>query len=102
MKIYLDDMRPLPAWAEENNWILVGTYDEIIKHLKTGKVTEVSLDHDLGLQPTGYDILLWIEEKVVNEEFVPPAISIYTMNLAVRGRMEQAVDSIWKKYMEIK
>ena len=46
--------------------------------LEHGDVDELSLDHDLGLvdesgrELTGYDVLLWIEAKVVSDELIPP------------------------------
>lgn len=97
MKIYLDDMKSLPLTLRINNWILVRTYHEVIEHLKTGEVTALNLDHDLGELKTGYDVLLWIEEKVVKERFVPPIIEIHTSNPPARMRMLQAVKSIKEK-----
>jgi len=43
MKIYLDDIRKAPL-----GWVHVYWPDEAIALLKTGDVTEISLDHDLG------------------------------------------------------
>lgn len=91
MKIYLDDMRSLPLALKEDGWILVRTYKKVIEHLKTGEVTALSLDHDLGGLKTGYDVLLWIEEKVFEEWFLLPIIEIHTMNLPARMRMIQEV-----------
>jgi hypothetical protein len=41
--------------------------------LKTGKLTDISLDHDLGDDEhgTGYDGILWIEEAVATTNFLP-------------------------------
>lgn len=91
MKIYLDDERIAPA-----GWTQVRWPDEVIELLKTGKVTELSLDHDLGNDErgTGYDILLWLEEQVVCNDFIPPVIHIHTANPAARIRMEGAIRSI--------
>ena len=43
MKLYLDDVRPVPP-----GWVLAKTVPEAIELLKQG-VDEASLDHDLGL-----------------------------------------------------
>ncbi|MFM5248136.1 cyclic-phosphate processing receiver domain-containing protein [Aeromonas caviae] len=43
MKLYLDDERETPAGCVRVFWP-----DEAIAWLKTGVVTEISLDHDLG------------------------------------------------------
>jgi hypothetical protein len=68
MKIYLEDERPTP-----DGWLGVRWPDEVIAHLETGLVTDVSLDHDLGddERDTGYDVVLWLEEAVALRGFVP-------------------------------
>ena len=43
MKVFLDDERIPPG-----DWVLVRWPEEAIDLLKTGKVSEISLDHDLG------------------------------------------------------
>ena len=70
--------------------------EEAIALLKTGVVSELSLDHDLGddQHGTGYDVLLWIEEAVVFSGFQPPRITIHSANPAARLRMEAALRSI--------
>ena len=60
MRVWLDDIRPAPP-----GWRRCYTPAEVIELLQTDEVTEVSLDHDLGLtdgtrEQTGYDVLLWI------------------------------------------
>lgn len=91
MKVFLDDVRTAPE-----GWVHVLWPDEVIALLKTGQVTDLSLDHDLGddARGTGYDVLLWIEASVVEHGFVPPNISIHSANPVARGRMEAAVRSI--------
>jgi len=104
IKIWLDDRRPAP-----NGWISCRWPEEVIEHLKTGKVEEISLDHDLddlhvvgqGYCPsikerTGYDVLIWIEEQVITGGFVPPKIRIHTANFSARKKMLAAVASIEK------
>ena len=91
MKVYLDDERPTPA-----GWVSARWPYEVIDLLKTGQVTEMSLDHDLGDDDrgTGYDVLKWLEEEVARNNFVPPLIMIYTSNVSARRRMELAGGSI--------
>lgn len=67
MKIFLDDQRDLPIWAKD--WVLVRTYDECIELLKTTQVEEISLDHDLGTEKTGYDIVKYLEERVMTTDY---------------------------------
>jgi hypothetical protein len=76
MKVWLDDMRPAPA-----GWWRSKTTDNVKRWLKTGNVTHLSLDHDLGLDParfqeyqlsdgsnevdfeiTAYELVLWMAE----------------------------------------
>lgn len=53
MNVYLDDERETPA-----GWLRAYLPDEVIKLLKTGKVKQLSLDHDLGndTKGTGYEV----------------------------------------------
>jgi hypothetical protein len=92
MKVYLDDERIAPE-----GWVQVHWPDEVIKLLRTGAVTHLSLDHDLGddQRGTGYDVLLWIEQEVALHNFAPPAeINVHSANPAGRKRMLAAIDSI--------
>lgn len=68
MKLYLDDERKTPV-----GWVRVFWPEEAIAWLKTEMVTEISLDHDLGDDDrgTGYDVILWIENEVMTNNFIP-------------------------------
>ncbi len=98
MKVYLDDIRKPPA-----GWALVKWPDEVIKLLKTGKVEELSLDHDLGddERGTGYDVILWIEKQVFTKGFKAPKIKVHSANVSARKKMVQGIKSIEKfsKYL---
>ena len=96
MKVWLDDVRSAPR-----GWRRARTPQEVIALLKTGKVTEISLDHDLGIvergrEATGYDVLVWLErEFAANPQALPlPDIHVHSANAAVYTRMEQAIASI--------
>jgi len=95
MKVYLDDERSTP-----DGWIRVYWPDEAIELLKTGKVQEISLDHDLGNDEkgTGYDVVLWIEEAVMTRGFVPPKMSVHSANSSAREKMELGIEAI-KRYV---
>ena len=102
MKVYLDDIRMAP-----DGWVRTWWPEEVIALLKTGEVTEISLDHDLGdhfgrpdsvnRERTGYDVLLWIEEAVALEGFDPPIIHIHTANPVADVRMKAAVEAIYRR-----
>jgi hypothetical protein len=65
---------------------------------KTGKVIEVSLDHDLrdDDRGTGYDVVLWIEEAVFSNAFIPPVIKVHSANISARKKMELGIEHIYK------
>ncbi|MCP3921097.1 MAG: hypothetical protein GY714_00785 [Desulfobacterales bacterium] len=91
MKVYLDDERDEPE-----GWIRVYWPEEAIELLKTGKVEEISLDHDLGddKHGTGYDVVLWIEEAVITKGFIPPKMKVHSANSSARLKMEQGIKTI--------
>ena len=101
MKVYLDDVRVAP-----DGWVRTWWPAEVIALLKTGDVTEISLDHDLGAhfgrpdsvkkERTGYDVLLWIERAVILDGFKPPVIQIHTANPVAEERMKIARESIYR------
>lgn len=91
MKVYLDDERPAPI-----GWVQARWPDEVIRLLKTGNVTHLSLDHDLGddTRGTGYDVILWIEEAVATGSFKPPQITVHSANSSARQKMKAGIRSI--------
>ena len=98
-KVYLDDERETPE-----GWVGVKWPAEMIALLETGEVTHISLDHDLGeydfshVNPrTGYDVLLWLEEKVFVDNYKPPVIMIHTANAGARKKMCLAAQRIHRQ-----
>ena len=91
MKVFLDDPRPTPE-----GWVRAYWPDEVIALLRSGRVTHLSLDHDLGddARGTGYDVVLWIEQAVAFDGFVPPAIVVHSANAPASMKMEQGIRSI--------
>ena len=91
MKVYLDDERQTPE-----GWHRVYWPEEAIELLKQGKVTEISLDHDLGDDEhgTGYDVVLWIEEAVATQGFQPPMIRVHSANSSARQKMKLGIANI--------
>ncbi len=96
MKVYLDDERDTPEGWERVYWP-----EEAISLLKTGKVTELSLDHDLGDDEhgTGYDVVLWVEEAVIVNGFKAPKIQVHSANSSARAKMELGIANI-ERYSE--
>ena len=91
MKVYLDDERNTP-----DGWVRTYWPEEAIALLKTGAVTEISLDHDLGddAHGTGYSVLLWLEEQVAVHGMVPPIMHVHSANASARQKMEAAIATI--------
>lgn len=91
IKVYLDDERTPPE-----GWVLTKSAKETIELVAQGHVTHLSLDHDLGEDDvgTGYDVLLWLEEKVFLEGFPAPKLSLHTANSSAREKMALAVKKI--------
>lgn len=94
VKVYLDDERETPE-----GWTRVYWPEEAIELLKTGNVEEISLDHDLGDDDhgTGYDVVLWIEEQVILNQFLPPRIKVHSANSSARQKMELGINNIYAK-----
>ena len=98
LQIWLDDERPAPR-----GWHLCRWPIEVINMIKTGMVKAISLDHDLGddARGTGYDVLLWIEQTLYEDnKFRPPGIEIHTQNISARQKMRSAVAQICKRYID--
>ena len=97
MKVFLDDERVTPE-----GWVRTYWPDEVIALLKSGEVSEVSLDHDLGddERGTGYDVILWIEEAVVTRGFVPPKMSVHSANSSARQKMEMGIQAINRRVLK--
>ena len=91
MKVFLDDERSTP-----NGWVRTFWPEEVIELLKTGQVTELSLDHDLGddKHGTGYTVLLWLEEQVALYGMRPPKLRVHSANSSARLKMNAAIEAI--------
>lgn len=101
MKLWLDDIRE-PWRFGCIGWTWVKTADEAIEALKTGTVTEASLDHDLSEKATlgdftgertGYDVVCWMEENNVWPE---NGVRVHSFNPAGKQRMLQVLERIQK------
>jgi hypothetical protein len=69
--------------------------------LSLGKVAELSLDHDLGLddsgsERTGFTVLIWLAREVGTGRWTRPLpeISVHSANPTGRGRMLRVVHTI--------
>jgi hypothetical protein len=98
IKVYLDDVRPIP---KGEGWILVKTVPALIAliHLIGDQIDEISLDHDLGEnERPGYDFVNWLEEKVYTGEYsAVPKLKVHSKNPVGKKKMENGIRQIWKK-----
>ena len=97
MKLYLDDIRDAP----DKSWLVCRTAPEAIRQLQKGNVAIISLDHDLGSgQPTGYDVMKWIEKEVFTNKFTPPLImQVHSGNPVGKNNIKAAIKRIQKQVM---
>ncbi len=90
MRVWLDDLRPIregfDVWAK--------TAPEAIELLKSGKVTYISLDHDLGEDEgcgCGYDVACFIEEQAYHNSIPRLDWNVHSANPVGVGKMEKAL-----------
>lgn len=91
MRFCLDDERNTPDGGIRVCWP-----DEASALLETGKVTEISHDHDLGddNRGAGYDVILWKENAVALRHFCPYNILIHSANSSARETMAAGIQPI--------
>lgn len=92
MRVYLDDTRPCPK-----GFVLAKNYEECIDLLLTKKVSEISLDHDLGENKTGYDVAKFMVEF----EIFPDKIYIHSANPVGVTNMYQLLNHYAPSEIEI-
>jgi hypothetical protein len=98
MKIFLDDDPRRDNWVDET-WTITRTAEECLGllYLNPG-VEELSLDHDLGTEFTGYTVVKTLETMagigVLPMECLPKKITIHSANPVGRKNIQAAIDSI--------
>lgn len=85
MKLWVDDERPAP----DDTWTLARSSDEAVLHLIMRNWDEISLDHDLGGDDTGFLVLDWM----IHEGVWPKTLTIHTSNPPARKRMLAAANA---------
>jgi hypothetical protein len=86
MKLYLDDVRPIPT-----GWVGVRTYEEaihVIDNADIGSISEISLDHDLGTEKDGADVLQYL----IDNNIVPDIVYLHTMNPLAKLEMQRMLE----------
>lgn len=102
MKIWLDDIRPMP----DDYDVWVRKVFDCMYLLETGEVEHLSFDHDLGdygSENSGYNLATWIESKAFDDELPRLTWDIHSQNPVGRDRIEAAMRSAeryWDKNEE--
>lgn len=105
--LWLDDVRPAPSDQWYHRRTAEDMYQTIIDHDRWGYSMVVSLDHDLGetVQPdgartincTGYDLVVWLEKKIgEDDDFTPDIVfNVHSANPVGIQNMERGIRSIY-------
>lgn len=89
MRIFLDDVRePVPALG---NVIVVRDARTAMDLVRTGLVSWISFDHDLGTDLTGYDVAMLIEDLVFMGDIRCPEWQVHSANPVGRERIKMAM-----------
>lgn len=99
MRLYLDDVRPVPPGWTHCRW---PTDMIALLEVHTNQVEAISLDNDLGEQGAcariGRHVVDWLDEVVTTEGCVPPRfIRLHTSNTTERSRMAQAIERLCER-----
>lgn len=93
-RVWLDDERPMPEGYDTH----VRTAKEAIELIESGRVSAISLDHDLGAEAngTGYDVAKFIEEGAYNGTVRNIHVRIHSANPIGAENMKRSLDSAKK------
>lgn len=99
MRVYLDDIRQTPEGFDVRTYNAQLTMDLV----KTGQVTYISLDNDLGEKLEGYDVAKYIEELAFNGLIPRMGWAIHSANAPARMLIQTALqnaDRFWSQHEE--
>ena len=89
IKLWLDDIRTPP----DDSWTWAKTYDEALEYITKNVVSEISFDHDLGAEQTGYSVAKAIEHHAYYGIVSRMVWHIHSANPVGRRNIEQAMQS---------
>jgi hypothetical protein len=90
--LWLDDMRPAPDNSWVQAWVPSDVIQEYVMHNRVFPI-EMSLDHDLGCERTGYDLLRYLIREGIPKTTI---VHFHSANPIGRQRME----NLWNDYKE--
>ena len=88
INLYIDDLRKVP-----DNFICARNYNKAINYLNNYNINILSLDHDLGEEKTGYDIVKYICMNNIKIN----SIYIHTDNVVGRENMYSTLIAAQKR-----
>ena len=92
MQLWLDDIRDPKVYGKPEA-IWVKTAEEAMAILRTGYVSFISFDHDLGTELDGHDVATEIE-RLVYEGLIPmPEWSVHSANPVGEAEITAAMKS---------
>jgi hypothetical protein len=102
MKIWLDDLRPAPdgfIWIKSYVEAMFFLSIRITQHFLLGDpidIDEISLDHDLGGEHDGADVLQYL----IDNDCVPEITVFHTQNPVGRAEMERMLQRYYERKSE--
>jgi hypothetical protein len=99
LKIWLDDVRPMPDEFTHHAKNSADAVQFIIQN--NYELDVISFDHDLGGRDTGYIVACFIERKVREKKMKKlPFWVVHSANPVGRGRITQAMMSVERFFEE--
>ena len=93
MKLFVDDIRNPP----DDSWIVVREAEKAIRLINTGKISVISLDHDLGENvQTGYDVANHLEKACLLKQIPVPTMLCHSANPPGKANIERCFQAIKK------
>jgi hypothetical protein len=93
IKLFLDDVRDPPVGTV---WHVCRTAVEAITIVRTGRVTHISFDYDLGEGPSGYDAARVIGKLVATGTIAMPEWTVHSANADGRAGIEASMKSVMR------
>jgi hypothetical protein len=114
IRLWLDDERDPSHWSPSSffgiKWTWVKTAKEAVELLRTGKVFEISFDHDLGEEQdpiyfNGYSVAQFIEQEAFYGTLDRIKWDVHSANPVGRKNIEacmQQADKFWAEHERAK
>jgi hypothetical protein len=91
VRVWLDDLRPMPIGFD----LHARTAEEAIEIIESGRVSEISLDHDLGSEEngTGYEVAKFIEEGAYHGYVAFMEVKVHSANPVGAKNIQACIDN---------